>query len=107
MTHHPPDHQEPQMTAPMWLRLNGLTPREAEATLLAISGLRQREVATRMGISLGTVKTFLARARDKLECRSTHDVTALLLRENVIQSRDLRTRGPVHVGENRTSGRPE
>ena len=45
---------------------NGLTPREAELVQLVRQGLRNKEVATRLGISEGTVKIHLHRIYEKL-----------------------------------------
>jgi DNA-binding NarL/FixJ family response regulator len=44
----------------------GLTPREAELVELVSQGLRNKEVAARLGISEGTVKIHLHRIYEKL-----------------------------------------
>jgi two-component system nitrate/nitrite response regulator NarL len=44
----------------------GLTPRELELTALVVSGLRNRDVATRLGISEGTAKLHLYNVYKKL-----------------------------------------
>ncbi len=79
------------LTPGMWLRLRGLSPREAEAALLAAHGLRMREVADQMQVSEGTVKTELARAREKLGCGDVRDLVALLLHEGVVKLDDFLT----------------
>ncbi len=72
-----------------WLRLWGLTPRQAEAALLSARGLTTREVAQRMQVSEGTAKAYLARAREKLGCGRTREMMALLLREGIVDAKDL------------------
>jgi two-component system nitrate/nitrite response regulator NarP len=44
----------------------GLTPRELELATLVVSGLRNREVATRLGISEGTAKLHLYNVYKKI-----------------------------------------
>jgi DNA-binding NarL/FixJ family response regulator len=44
----------------------GLTPREMELTALVVSGLKNRDVATRLGISEGTAKLHLYNVYKKL-----------------------------------------
>lgn len=62
-----------------WLRLRGLTPRQAEAALLSARGLTTREVAQALQVSEGTAKAHLARARERLGCGTTRKMMALLL----------------------------
>lgn len=44
-----------------------LTPREAEACWCFTVGMRRREVAKKMGISIKTVDVFMESVRDKLD----------------------------------------
>ena len=73
----------------MWLRSRGLSPREAEATLLVAHGLLMRESAAQMNVTVGTVKTLIARSREKLGCHTLRELIALLLCEGVIHPEDL------------------
>jgi len=56
----------------------GLTPREREVAELAAQGLTGREIAERLGISVGTARNHLLRARDKLGGLSKRDMSRLL-----------------------------
>lgn len=71
------------------LRLQGLTPREAEAALLAGRGLLVREIAEHLDVAQGTVKNLLKRARDKLGAANVRELSAILLRESVLSTADL------------------
>lgn len=92
MTHR--RHPLKQVTPIEHLRLKGLSPREAEATLLVTRGLLVREVAERMGICEGTAKALIARAREKLGCHSIRELSAYLLCEGVVHPSDLVTAHP-------------
>ena len=48
----------------------GLSPREAELLTLLGSGLSSRDIAARMGVGKGTIKTYANRIADKLDLRS-------------------------------------
>ena len=54
-----------------------LTGRESEAMNLAATGLRLRDVATRMSVSESTVKTLIANARSKLGASSLREAVAV------------------------------
>jgi DNA-binding CsgD family transcriptional regulator len=73
----------------VWLVRQGLTRREAEATLLAARGAQQREIAERMGVSIGTVKATLAHALDKLGLATSRELMPFLLKRGVIGQNDL------------------
>lgn len=77
-------------TPNMRLRLAGLTPREVEATLLAARGLRVNQIAQEMQVTAGTIKSLLARARDKLGCPTMRDLALLCLTRGLIAVTDLR-----------------
>ena len=47
-----------------------LTPREKQVATLVASGMRRREIASKMGISINTVATLLQRAYRKLDVRN-------------------------------------
>lgn len=70
----------PRLTPMLWLRLQGLTPREAEAALRAAGGKRLRAVAEDMQIAEGTAKVLLSRARHKLGCDTLRELTVEVLR---------------------------
>ena len=69
-------------------RLAGLSPREGQACLLASRGLTVREIAGEMQVSVGTVKTLLARARQKLGCRNVRELSAALFRKAILHAGD-------------------
>lgn len=54
-----------------------LTGRESEAMNLAATGLRLRDVATRMNVSESTVKTLIAKAKSKLGATSLREAVAI------------------------------
>lgn len=62
------------------LWLEGLTRREAEAAIWAAHGLLVREIACKMQVSEGTVKTLLQRAHNKLGCQHVRELMAILFR---------------------------
>ncbi len=66
------------------LRLRGLSPREAEVAILSARGLLVARIADTLQLAPGTVKALLARAREKLGCRSVGELARVLLREGVI-----------------------
>jgi DNA-binding CsgD family transcriptional regulator len=53
----------------------GLTPRERQVAELAVEGLTGREIAERLGLSVGTVRNHLQHARDKMGGLSKRDLT--------------------------------
>jgi len=76
----------------MWpLRHRGLTARESEALALLVQGLRNREIAQTMYVSLDTVKTHLASVYRKLGARNRAEAVAAALDDPDFahRSRDL------------------
>jgi DNA-binding CsgD family transcriptional regulator len=71
------------------LQLEGLTAREAEVVLLVGRGLLQREIAARLMVARGTVKTLIDRARLKLGCDDSRQLMRLLLLSSLIDLADL------------------
>lgn len=61
-----------------------LTPREHEVLALAADGLRNREIAKRLGISEHTVKFHLAAIFGKLDASSRTEVVRKALRLGLI-----------------------
>ena len=61
-----------------------LTPREQEVLVLLADGLRNREIATRLGISEHTVKFHLAAIFGKLGASSRTEVVRKALRLGLI-----------------------
>lgn len=55
-----------------------LTPREIDAVELILEGASNVDISKRLGISLATTKTHVARALDKLGVRSRSELSALL-----------------------------
>jgi DNA-binding NarL/FixJ family response regulator len=76
----------------LWpLRHRGLTARESEALALLVQGLRNREIAQTMYVSIDTVKTHLASVYRKLEARNRAEAVAVALGDPDFahRSRDL------------------
>ena len=61
-----------------------LTQREREVVALVATGLQQKQVATRMGISIKTVQTHLAHAMDKLEIHDRVELARYAIREGLV-----------------------
>jgi NarL family two-component system response regulator LiaR len=61
-----------------------LTQREREVVALIATGLQQKQVATRMGISIKTVQTHLAHAMDKLEIHDRVELARYAIREGLV-----------------------
>jgi two-component system, NarL family, response regulator LiaR len=72
---HPLD--APELAWP--LRHRGLTARESEAVALLVTGLRNREIAAAMYVSIDTVKTHLRNIYRKLGVRNRAEVVAKAL----------------------------
>lgn len=83
---HPLD--APELAWP--LRERGLTARESEALALLVSGLRNREIAQAMYVSIDTVKTHLRHVYRKLDVRHRAEAVATALNDADFarQSRD-------------------
>jgi NarL family two-component system response regulator YdfI len=64
--------------------VEALTPREHEVLVLLADGLRNREIATRLGISEHTVKFHLAAIFGKLAASSRTEVVRKALRLGLI-----------------------
>ena len=75
----PPTHplDAPDLAWPM--RSRGLTARESEAVALLVRGLRNREIADAMYVSVDTVKTHLRNVYRKLGVRNRAEVVAKAL----------------------------
>jgi DNA-binding CsgD family transcriptional regulator len=58
-----------------------LTPRERQVATLVADGCRDREIAHRLGIGFGTVRTHLNRAMEKLRCANRAGLAAAMSRE--------------------------
>jgi DNA-binding NarL/FixJ family response regulator len=88
---HPLD--APELSWP--LRHRGLTVRESEALALLVLGLRNREIAESMYVSVDTVKTHLRNAYRKLQVRNRAEAVATALKDADFtrQSRDDALRG--------------
>ena len=74
---HPLD--SPELSWP--LRHLGLTVRESEAIALLVLGLRNREIADSMYVSVDTVKTHLRNAYRKLQVRNRAEAVATALKD--------------------------
>jgi DNA-binding CsgD family transcriptional regulator len=58
----------------------GLTARERQVATLVAEGCRDRDIAHRLGIGFGTVRTHLNRAMEKLDCANRAELAALMTR---------------------------
>jgi DNA-binding NarL/FixJ family response regulator len=83
---HPLD--APELAWPM--RQRGLTARESEALALLVTGLRNREIADAMYVSVDTVKTHVRNLYRKLHVRNRTEAVAIALEDMDFrrQSRD-------------------
>lgn len=68
-----------------------LTGRELEVLNLVVDGLRDQEIADRLGIALGTVRAHLTAVREKLGARSRVDVAVRALRGGIVALKPLET----------------
>jgi DNA-binding CsgD family transcriptional regulator len=57
--------------------LEKLSPRERELVALVASGCTDAQIASRLYISVSTVRSHLERIRDKTSCRRRADLTRL------------------------------
>ena len=67
-------------------RLACLTPREREVFQLLALGSSNKEVATLLGLSLGTAKKHRENLQRKLACSSAAELARLAIREGLLQS---------------------
>ena len=63
-----------------------LTKREKEATQLAAEGLKDKQIAARMGVTERTVEAHLQSARTALSAKNTTHLIALAIRSGIIYS---------------------
>src|SRR5688500_16170551 len=63
------------------LSLKALSDREGQIMLLAADGLTDKEIAQRLGISAGSIRTYWDRMRQKLNAKSRGEIIARALRE--------------------------
>ena len=77
------------MTEPANLdRYETLTSSEREVLHLVAEGLTNPEIATRLGISLGTVETHLSDLMHKLDLHTHADLIRFALRRGIILMED-------------------
>jgi DNA-binding NarL/FixJ family response regulator len=67
-------------------RLGTLTPREREVFQLLALGKSNKEVASALGMSLGTAKKHRENLQRKLECNSAAELARLAIREGLLES---------------------
>jgi DNA-binding CsgD family transcriptional regulator len=60
-----------------------LTVRELEVVKLIVKGLRYKEIATSLGLSYETVKTYVGRIRKKLDVSSKTEVAMWAIRNGI------------------------
>jgi two-component system response regulator FixJ len=61
-----------------------LTPRERQIATLLMAGKRSKEIAATLGIGVRTVEGYRARMLDKMKVSSAAELTAVLVRANVV-----------------------
>ena len=61
-----------------------LTPRERQIAALLMAGKRSKEISAALGIGVRTVEGYRARLLDKMKVSSAAELTAVLLRANVV-----------------------
>jgi DNA-binding NarL/FixJ family response regulator len=66
-------------------RLGTLTPREREVFQLLALGKSNKEVASALGMSLGTAKKHRENLQRKLECNSAAELARLAIREGLLE----------------------
>lgn len=66
-------------------RLASLTSREREVFQLLALGLANKEVARKLGLSVGTAKKHRENLQRKLDCHSTAELARLAIREGLLQ----------------------
>ncbi len=62
----------------------GLSDREKEILQLVVSGMIKKEIASRLGLSVHTVDTYLRRIYEKLEVGTRTGAVAKALREKIV-----------------------
>jgi DNA-binding NarL/FixJ family response regulator len=67
-------------------RIGALTPREREIFQLLALGKSNKEVATLLGVSLGTAKKHRENLQRKLACSSPAELARLAIREGLLES---------------------
>ncbi len=72
--------------APATSRLGSLTQREREVFQLLALGKSNKEVASALGMSLGTAKKHRENLQRKLECNSAAELARLAIREGLLES---------------------
>ncbi|BFH68444.1 DNA-binding response regulator [Paenibacillus dendritiformis] len=68
----------PRPEAPVPDKLGLLTPREAEVARHILSGSSNKEIAQALFVTEGTVKNYVSRILDKLECRNRTELVLYL-----------------------------
>jgi DNA-binding CsgD family transcriptional regulator len=66
-----------------------LTPRERECLLWAARGKTYADIGEILGLSFGSVKTYLDRCRFKLNCASLAQATAKAAAQGLFTTEDL------------------
>lgn len=60
-------HVPPELASLAWTTPDPLTDRERQVLQLAEAGLANKQIAARLGLSVGTVRNYLTEAMDKLQ----------------------------------------
>lgn len=73
-----PTSREASVPSPRF-QLEMLTPRQAEVTALQAEGMRHREIAERLGVSVSQVRRLNAQARERAGAKTTAELIALAI----------------------------
>lgn len=77
-------HRDGDEPGPARGLVEGLTPREREVFQLLALGSSNKEIATGLGMKLGTVKKHRENLQRKLDCHSTAELSRLAIREGLL-----------------------
>ena len=80
-----------------------LTPRQIELLRLIASGYTENEIGARLGLTRGTIKEHLARARERLRAANTTHAAVLAIKAGLldvftISARRIKPRPWAHKG---------
>ena len=75
-----------QLRSPVGSAVEGLSPREREVLRLIGDGLVNKEIASRMGISISTAQTYRSRIMEKLGLHTVAELIRYAIRKGIIRA---------------------